>query len=110
MTKILVIGATNRPFDLDEAALRRMTKRIFIGLPDLEAREGQIRKMLATVSFKLSSSDFNKILELSKGYSSSDLTAVVKDAAMGPLRDLPKGKTVLTMTKADLRPIKLIDF
>ena len=46
----MVIGATNRPFDLDEAALRRMTRRIYIGLPDAEAKEGQIRKMLSTVN------------------------------------------------------------
>ena len=52
--RILVMGATNRPFDLDEAALRRMTKRIYIGLPDLAAREAQIKKMISTVKHNIS--------------------------------------------------------
>ncbi len=105
--RVLVIGATNRPFDLDEAALRRMTKRIFIGLPDGEARSGQIQKLLESVACNLSKQDFDRIVVLSNGYSSADLAAVVKDAAMGPLRDLPPGKTVLTVKAEELRSIRL---
>ena len=55
--RILVMGATNRPFDLDEAALRRMTKRIYIPLPDLQAREGLIKKMISKVAHNLSLAD-----------------------------------------------------
>ena len=54
---MLVIGATNRPFDLDEAALRRLTKRIYIELPDSEARVGALLKSLKDVNYKLSYSD-----------------------------------------------------
>lgn len=63
--------------------------------------------MLKDVSNSLSKQDLNEILRLSKGYSSADLAALVKDAAMGPLRDLPKGKTVLTVRTEELRPIRL---
>ena len=53
----MVIGATNRPFELDEAALRRLTKRIYIELPDSEARVGALLKSLKDVNYKLSNSD-----------------------------------------------------
>lgn len=51
-----------------------------------------------------------QIVEKSKGYSSADLAAIVKDAAMSPLRDLPAGTTVLTIKQEELRPIQFKDF
>jgi len=58
-TRILVIGATNRPQDLDEAALRRMPKRIYIGLPDKTARKGQIMKLLKGVSYDITEQEMD---------------------------------------------------
>ena len=67
-------------------------------------------KMLQTVSYNISDQDMVKIMKLSRGYSSADLTAVVKDAAMAPLRNLPKGKSILTVSTNELRPLNLEDF
>ncbi len=66
--------------------------------------------MLKSVSYKISDAEIAKIVEMSKGYSSADLAAIVKDAAMNPLRDLPAGKTVLTVKTEELRPIIFKDF
>lgn len=45
-SEILIIAATNCPFDLDDAALRRFTKRIYVGMPDPEARKAIIENTL----------------------------------------------------------------
>ena len=108
--RLLAIGATNRPYDLDEAALRRMTKRIYIGLPDAESRLGQMMHMLQRVDYSISEKEMGWLIDLSHGYSSADLSAVVKEAAMAPLRDLPPGKSILDIQKSDLRKVLFSDF
>lgn len=87
-TRILVVAATNRPFDLDEAALRRLTKRIYISLPDPEARQGLISKLMKLVDSDLSKRDYQAIVELTNGYSSADLNSLCKEAAMEPIREI----------------------
>lgn len=73
---ILIIAATNRPFDLDDAVLRRFTKRIFVGLPDREARYAIISHLFKEENYKIRSSEFKELIKSLSGYSSSDLTAL----------------------------------
>uniref|UniRef100_A0A803QL42 Uncharacterized protein n=1 Tax=Cannabis sativa TaxID=3483 RepID=A0A803QL42_CANSA len=86
--QILLIGATNRPQELDEAARRRLTKRLYIPLPSSEARAWIIQNLLKKDGlFKLGKEDIDTICKLTEGYSGSDMKNLVKDASMGPLRE-----------------------
>jgi spastin len=107
--RLLVIGATNRPFDLDEAALRRMPNRIFIGLPDSESRKSQIQTFLNDVKHSVSEQELTDLVLATEGYSSSDLSAIFKDVAMSRLRDMTASK-LLKLKKEDLRPVHKQDF
>ena len=73
---VLIIAATNRPFDLDDAVLRRFTKKIYVGLPDSEARRAIIEHLFKDEKWKISKDDFKKLIASLDGYSSSDLTAL----------------------------------
>lgn len=107
--RIFVLGATNRPQDLDEAARRRFAKRVYVRLPDAETRKGIVVKLLAKNANKITGGQLNKIANLTEGYSAADLTNLCKDAAMAPLRDIDIRK-VATVSVDKVRPIVFSDF
>ncbi|XP_078440934.1 P-loop containing nucleoside triphosphate hydrolases superfamily protein [Wolffia australiana] len=110
--QVLLIGATNRPQELDEAARRRLTKRLYIPLPSSEARAWIIRNLLEKDGlFKLSQEEIVSICKLTEGYSGSDMKNLVKDASMGPLREaLARGIDITKLQREDMRPVTLVDF
>lgn len=85
--RILVLAATNRPFDLDEAIIRRFERRIMVGLPSMESRELIIRRLLSKekVDERL---DFKELAIMTEGYSGSDLKNLCTTAAYRPVREL----------------------
>lgn len=98
--RVVIIGATNRPFDLDEAVLRRFTARIFLPLPNLEARAQMIKNKLKNVNNELNDKDIEQVAKKTDGYSFADLTAMCQEAAMEPIRSLDYEK-LATLKKED---------
>jgi vacuolar protein-sorting-associated protein 4 len=83
---ILVLGATNVPWNLDPAVRRRFEKRIYIPLPDAHAREVQFKLRLGHTPNNLTEEDFQQLGEVTEGYSGSDVSVIIKEAMMMPLR------------------------
>ncbi|XP_077265085.1 fidgetin-like protein 1 isoform X3 [Temnothorax americanus] len=87
--RILIVGATNRPQELDEAARRRLVKRLYVPLPELEARKQIINNLLRSVHHDLAEEEIARIAEKSAGYSGADMTNLCKEASMEPIRSIP---------------------
>ena len=84
---VFVLAASNFPFDLDPALLRRLEKRILVPLPEEEAREEMFRSLL-TPDIADPDIDFSSFAKRTEKYSGSDIKLVCKEAAMEPLRRL----------------------
>eukprot|EP00826_Nyctotherus_ovalis_P039290 TRINITY_DN376_c0_g1_i10.p1 TRINITY_DN376_c0_g1~~TRINITY_DN376_c0_g1_i10.p1 ORF type:complete len:401 (-),score=131.74 TRINITY_DN376_c0_g1_i10:228-1430(-) len=83
---LLVLGATNVPWELDPAVRRRFEKRIYISLPDKNARKLMFKLNLGTTPNSLAEEDYERLGEMTENYSGSDISTVVKDALMEPIR------------------------
>ncbi|MGC9009661.1 MAG: AAA family ATPase [Sulfolobales archaeon] len=100
---IFVIGATNKPWLLDIAFLRRFQKRIYIPNPNLEVRKALLRHY--TKSIKLADDvDLDEIARATEGFSASDIRELVRDAYENSLEDLFEGRI------NEPRPVSMRDF
>ncbi|XP_028804813.1 uncharacterized protein LOC114759742 [Neltuma alba] len=96
--RILVLAATNRPFDLDEAIIRRFERRIMVGLPSAENREKILRTLLAKEKVD-DEVDFKELATMTEGYTGSDLKNLCTTAAYRPVRELIQKERLKTLKK-----------
>ncbi|XGW02504.1 hypothetical protein V3C99_014496 [Haemonchus contortus] len=110
--RLLVLAATNRPQELDEAARRRFVKRLYIALPEAVARLTIVKNLLTDMKHSLEEKDYNRIAELTEGYSGADVRQLCAEAAMGPIRDVDNCSSmdIETIGTDEIRPISVTDF
>ncbi|KAJ3828937.1 P-loop containing nucleoside triphosphate hydrolase protein [Lentinula raphanica] len=87
-TGVLVLGATNIPWQLDNAIKRRFEKRIYIPLPGPDARRRMFELHVGSTPCQLGPKDYRVLADHTEGYSGSDIAIVVRDALMQPVRKL----------------------
>ena len=83
---ILVLGATNIPWGLDPAVRRRFQKKIYIGLPETEARKVMFQLNLGKTANSITEEQFDDLAERTEGYSGSDVATLTQDAIYEPIR------------------------
>ncbi|KAI5084206.1 hypothetical protein GOP47_0001141 [Adiantum capillus-veneris] len=106
--RVVIMGATNRPEEIDDAVRRRLVKRIYVPLPSFGTRKELLSKLLRGTAYSLPQADIERIAHATDGYSGSDLHALCQEAAMMPIREL--GSHVNTVKADQVRSLKYIDF
>jgi vacuolar protein-sorting-associated protein 4 len=85
---VLILGATNIPWQLDAAIRRRFQRRVHISLPDVAARTTMFKLAVGDTKTALKAEDFRELARAAEGYSGSDISIVVQDALMQPVRKI----------------------
>lgn len=110
---VMVLAATNFPWDIDEALRRRLEKRIYIPLPSQVGRESLLDICLREVE-KSSDLDLSQIAKNLDGYSGSDITNVCRDASMMAMRRRISGlrpEQIKELSRNELElPVTMNDF
>jgi katanin p60 ATPase-containing subunit A1 len=99
---VIVLAATNTPWDLDEALRRRLEKRVYIPLPDPEGRMELFRINMKTLEVD-ADVNFEELAEKSNGYSGADVANVCRDAAMMSMRRIMENARKQGLNKEQLQ-------
>jgi vacuolar protein-sorting-associated protein 4 len=83
---VLVLGATNIPWGIDSAMRRRFEKRVYIALPDVDARRAMFKIHIGDTENDLRPMDREVLAIMSEGMSGSDISVVVREALRMPIR------------------------
>ena len=111
---VMVLAATNRPWDLDEAIRRRLEKRVYIPLPTAAGRRNLFQINLQGIALQ-DDINYDELVQRTEGYSGADLSNVCREAAMMPMRRKLMSASFnldrLQEHQADIEtPLKMEDF
>ena len=108
---LLVIAATNCPWDIDSAVLRRFPRRIYVPLPDQTTRIALLQNLLEKAGdTKMSKADVKAVVKRLDGFSGSDIASIAAEASFGPIRSLGGIDAIQAASSSDIRAIQRQDF
>ncbi|EGE78506.1 hypothetical protein RJZ56_006052 [Blastomyces dermatitidis] len=113
--RVLILGATNRIQDIDEAILRRMPKKFPVTLPPTAQRLRILGLILQDIKVDRENFDLDFLVKAMAGMSGSDIKEACRDAAMVPIRELIRSKrdsgiTMETVDPDEVRGLRTEDF
>lgn len=113
--QIVVLGATNRIHDIDEAILRRMPKKFPVPLPSREQRKRILQLVLQETRTDPEFFNIDYIAKVTAGMSGSDIKEACRDAAMAPVREYMRehrkqGRAMVPVDPNQFRGIRNTDF
>ncbi|KAK0511228.1 hypothetical protein JMJ35_005801 [Cladonia borealis] len=113
--RILVLGATNRIQDIDEAILRRMPKKFSVSLPSAPQRLRILGLILKDTRVDKDKFDLEYLVRVTAGMSGSDIKEACRDAAMVPVKEYIRQKKAIgtqmeAVDPSEIRGLRTADF
>lgn len=105
--RVMVLGATNRIQDIDDAILRRMPKKFPVTLPAAPQRLRILGLVLKDTKVDRENFDLEYLVKVMAGMSGSDIKEACRDAAMIPVRELFRKKREASVTMEAVDPSEI---